>query len=309
MLVATAAQITWERVTVQDQADTGGRRLARRYLAERQALAQIRPQTAREWAYILAQFADEMPDDPGRVDKRHVLRWVDAHPVAPSTLRKKVSVVRGFLDWCVTEKVITRNPIRVMGFTVKTEPNRIPRALSAKDASALWDVLPDARARCIVALGLQLGLRRAEIATIEIHDIDWAASEVRVTGKGDKERVVPLTATAIDAIREYLAASPASDGPLVRSHVHERRPLAPPTIGKLLHSWFSAAGLKHHPYDGRSTHALRHTAASDVLERCGDITIVRDMLGHSSTITTQIYTRSTTSPRLREAMEGRNYAA
>lgn len=281
--------------------------LARRYLRERRATEAIVAKTAYEWSYVLAQFAACMPADPSKTDRRHVLKWVEAHPVAPSTLRKKVSVVRGFLDWCVEAKVLGVNPVRRMRFQVKTEPRRVPRSLSAEDAAALWAVLPDARARCIVALGLQLGLRRAEIAGLQLHDIDWSAKMVRVMGKGSRERIVPLTDDAAVAIRDYLSVAPASDGPLVRSVVHERRGLAPETVTKMMHRWFVAAGLKRHAYDGRSTHALRHTAASDVHRACGDITVVRDMLGHADVRTTQIYTRSTPSDAMREAMAGRRY--
>ncbi|MEM9466807.1 MAG: tyrosine-type recombinase/integrase [Actinomycetota bacterium] len=219
-----------------------------------------------------------------------------------------MSILRGFLDWCVAEKIIRANPVRELAVKVKV-PQRVPRALSAEDAATLWAHLPDARARCIAALGLQVGLRRAEVAGLVIENIDWSKRQVRVLGKGAKERVVPLTDEAVEAMSAYLEETPASSGPLIRSKIEPAKGIEPPTLGKMMTGYFRRAGLKHHPWDGRSMHALRHTAATDVLEECGDITVVRDMLGHSDVKTTQVYLRGTPSDRLRAAMEGRRYGS
>ena len=285
------------------------RRLVGRYLADQTSSRAISRATASNRYYLLAKFADSCPIDPAMTDRRHVRRWLRGlDSLGRSSLRNHISAVRLFLDWMVSEQVIKKNPIRAMGLRAPTEPPRPPRAMDTEELVAIYAVLPDARARCIVTLALQLGLRCIEISRLEVHDIDWSAQTVRVHGKGDRFRDLPLTDDARAAIRDHLAVDPISDGPVVRSLNRPRTALTSGYISRIVVGWIRDAGIKKHPWDGRSAHAFRHTAATDVYRTSGgDLMAVRDMLGHLSVDTTQIYVRSTSLDRLRSVMEGRTY--
>lgn len=83
--------------------------------------------------------------------------------------------------------------------------------------------------------------------------------------------------------------------------------LHPEHVGRVMTETMWRSGVKNARYDGRSGHALRHTAASDVLDRCGDLRVVQELLGHEDLSTTAIYLRRVSAERMREAVEGRSY--
>lgn len=97
-------------------------------------------------------------------------------------------------------------------------------------------------------------------------------------------------------------------GPLIRSHDGSTG-LNRKTISDYVGRWIRSAGIKGGKYDGRAAHALRRTAASDVMDKVGDVRIVQAMLGHVKIETTAVYLRPVPLDQMREAMEGRNYAA
>lgn len=108
------------------------------------------------------------------------------------------------------------------------------------------------------------------------------------------------------ALDEYLAEYPAQFGPLIRAYRTDTR-LMPDSISGMVSEWMRAAGVKRRSRDGRSAHSFRHTAASDVLDKCPDLRVVQQMLGHAHLTTTTIYLRRASMGQLREAMAGRRY--
>ena len=155
-------------------------------------------------------------------------------------------------------------------------------------------VLPDLRAQVIVELMFAMGLRCVEVARLAGRDYDPVASTMIVSGKAGEERRLPVPATAAGLLAEWQAGRPG--GPLVG--LGSRR------ISVLVSRWMAAAGIKGGPYDGVSAHALRHTFASNTLDRCGNVYTVQAALGHASLTTTQRYLRPTTMAELRAAMAG-----
>lgn len=235
---------------------------------------------------------------------------------APSTRRLRWGFVSGFCEWLVDEEVLGRNPFRQV--KPPKPPRRPPRALPNDAVGALLSVAPDLRARLIILLMVQQGLRCGGVAGLLIEDVDLAAGVLRVSEKFGNERVLPITEECREALVAYLGRFPASQGPLVRAWrpnggtgrtcapVASERPLAAGTVSKMVSAWMYEAGVKSLPRDGRSAHALRHTCATDMLEAGADLMEVRDTLGHTSVATTQAYLGSA-SGRLRGAMGGRRY--
>lgn len=227
--------------------------------------------------------------------------------LAAGTRRSYFCVVRVFCDWMANEGYVTVSPCR--GLPTPSMPRTVHRALPHDKAVALVRACPDTRARCIVLLSLQLGLRRGEIAGLELGDIDVDAGTVFVTGKGGHQRMVALTCEARRAIDDYLADRDASGGPLIRSSQRPDRGISPTWIGRLVTRIAYAAGIKARPKDGVSLHACRHTAATDVHRGGADLLTIRDFLGHASLSTTQIYVRGMSVDSQRKAIEGRSYVA
>jgi len=145
------------------------------------------------------------------------------------------------------------------------------------------------------------GLRRGEVARATWADYDATAHVLLVHGKGGHERLVPVPAP----VRRALEQVPGwHSGPIL---AHDGRPYLPASIGSRVVAVMKRADVKVAPRDGVSGHALRHTAASDVLDQCGDLRVVQEMLGHAQLSSTSIYLRRAGIPRMAEAMEGRDY--
>lgn len=225
----------------------------------------------------------------------------------PSTRASNWTALIGFTRWLHEQGHIPRDPC--VGLKAPTRPRTEPRALESEAIGSLLAVAPDARAKAIVWLEVGLGLRRVEVHRANVED--WLRRDrlIRVVGKGSHERNVPVIEAARRALDAYLAECPATVGPLIRSTTDPSRPLSLSALSHYMAAWMYAAGIKHAPRDGVNGHALRHTAASDVLDNCGDLRVVQEMLGHQSLATTAMYLRRARIGQMREAMEGRPYAA
>lgn len=112
---------------------------------------------------------------------------------------------------------------------------------------------------------------------------------------------------AAQALEAYLAEWPATVGPMIRSTTPPFPALSLSALSHYMATWMYEAGIKHAPRDGVSGHALRHTAASDVLDNCQDLRVVQELLGHRSLQTSAVYLRRARIDTIRQAMEDRTY--
>lgn len=237
-----------------------------------------------------------------------IRRWQEATAhLKPSTRASAWSAIVGFTRWAHNEGHIRRDPC--VGIKAPRRPRTEPRALEAGAVGELLAVAPDTRARAIIWLEVGLGLRRIEVHRLRVED--WLRRDqlIRVTGKGSHERTVPVIRSAAVALDAYLAEWPATVGPFIRSTTNPSRPLSLSALSHYMAEWMYDAGIKHAPRDGVNGHALRHTAASDVLDQCDDLRVVQEMLGHRNLATTAVYLRRARIGKMREAMEGRTYLA
>lgn len=297
---------TWHR----DMASTELRRHAHRYVTGRLQARVTRPETATNERRILGYFCSAMgARRPDRIGQADVERWLGsmAH-LAPGTVRGRFAIVRRFCAWLVDTGVIRRSPMRLM--TAPKVPRSRHRNLTAEQATAIVATATHPRDRVIAVLGFQLGVRRAELAAMAVGDFTWGRRpQVLVHGKGGHERVVPLTVEAVSAVERYLASAPAHGGPLIRGDKYPARGVSPDWIGRAFARVAYDAGVKLAAGDGVSTHAMRHTCATDVHEATGDVLAVQQLLGHQSLATTQGYVAGLGIEHLRTAMEGRSYGA
>ena len=214
-----------------------------------------------------------------------------------SSIARKLSAVRSFLRWLCREGILEKNPARLVS-TPKL-PKKLPSHLTVDEAFALVEnprAASDlsARDRCALELLYGSGLRAAEVTALKLDDIDTKESLVRVLGKGNKERLVPLSSKARTALADYLGAR---ERLLARSRGSRR---GDPFVllnyrGERLTTRGLALLLRRHVRELQlarrvSPHTLRHSFATHLLGSGADLRAMQQLLGHASLSTTQRYT-------------------
>jgi integrase/recombinase XerD len=258
--------------------------------------------------------------DPAGVDESTVAAYVeslkrakdeDGNPrYAPSSIARALVAVRSFHRFCLDEGFVDADPSEEVG--APRVPQGIPKALTEPEVDALLGAVvgDDPRAlrdRAILETLYATGVRISELVGLDRRDLDFEASLVRVLGKGDKERVVPIGRSAQAALEEYLRRGrPHLERPTTRSRVPGDPVLLNARGGRLTRQgcWkiVTAAGDRVGLQGRLSPHVLRHSCATHMLDHGADIRVVQELLGHASLSTTQVYTR--VSPeRLRAVYE------
>lgn len=282
--------------------------LAMRYVSERRAKGEVNDRTAEQLRSRLHSFAKAAPDRPERVRRKHVERWMARPGLSAAYRRGRLSALKGFAQWCVLNGHMDHDP--TAGVRAPRIPPAVPRALRQEEAVAVVAACPDTRTKAAALLMLQEGLRRAEVAAVQMGDIDLPRATVGVRGKGGQgkvTRVVPLSDETRRVIERYVAEEGGRTGPFLRSRVQPDRGISPQRVGELVTDAMRDAGVKHANGDGKSPHALRHTMAHHMVDEGGDILEVQEALGHASVQNSMIYLRGHVSPDLRRAMSGRSY--
>jgi integrase/recombinase XerC len=207
------------------------------------------------------------------------------------TIQRMLSAVRSFYRFLIREGLVDNNPAQAVQ-APKAE-KRLPSTLDVDQMNALLDhtqadTFVACRDRAIMELFYSSGLRLAELAALNIRDIDFGDQLVHVTGKGDKGRVCPVGSQAIKALQNWLEKRDQTgffDQPALFITQQGRR-LGVRSIQKRLSFWGKKQGISDHVHP----HRLRHAFASHMLEASGDLRAVQELLGHADISTTQIYT-------------------
>jgi len=206
------------------------------------------------------------------------------------SLARLLSAWRAFFAYLARDHGFTRNPC--VGVRAPKSPRKLPKALSPDEATRLVSIEGDEpltiRDRAIFELFYSSGLRLSELTSLKAADIGFSDATVRVTGKGNKTRVVPVGSHALKAIRAWIAARPAlaKDGEPALFVNQRGAAISPRVVQSRLQAWGIKQGLPGHVHP----HMLRHSFASHVLQSSGDLRAVQEMLGHASISTTQVYT-------------------
>lgn len=283
-------------------------RLALEYVHRRRMAGQVNPRSAEQLRHRLTTFCAAAPANPRRVTKRHVERWMERPDLRPQYRRARLSALRGFTKWCVSEGHMTKDPCLMV--PMPSVPPQLPKRLTSEEANALVAATShDRRLRLIVLLMLQEGLRRMEVAGLNVEDVDFAERSMVIRGKGGQgceTDVLPITTETFRALTSYLEESGHSHGPLVRNRVRKHGRMAPSTVSELVKEAMVDAGVKRPGDRLRTPHSCRHTCAHDLLTKTGNVRAVQQALRHRSVRSTEVYLRGHAS-ELRGVMEGRRY--
>jgi integrase/recombinase XerC len=239
-----------------------------------------------------------------RLTLRSFLGWLDRRGLSRRTAARKLSAVRSFFRFLHLEDRLERNPTRAVR-SPRLE-KRLPGHLTRKDVQSVFDTaearaaentLGGTRNLALLELLYGSGLRLAELHGLDVPDLDLVAEQVKVRGKGRKERIVPLTRAAVVAVRRYQPRRDEVSG-RAPGAADRRALLVGPTgrrlsrraIQKIVHGLFEAAGAG----EELGVHSLRHSFATHLLDSGADLMAVKELLGHVSLSTTRIYTHTTT---------------
>jgi integrase/recombinase XerD len=212
---------------------------------------------------------------------------------SPRSSARLLSSLRRFYNWCRRERLIDEDPTRLLSAPKLGRP--LPDTLSEEDVEKLLDA-PDTktplglRDRSMLELLYATGLRVSELVGLQQHQVNLRQGVVRVTGKGQKERLVPMGEVAIDWLRRYTQearpelAAGNLDGALFLTR--RKSSMTRQAFWYLIKRYAHQVGIRGH----LSPHTLRHAFATHLLNHGADLRAVQMLLGHSNISTTQIYT-------------------
>jgi len=276
-----------------------------RYIQYLEAERNASPYTVRNYKDDLLDFLYFLkkkkidPLDETKVD-RHVLRDYLSHLVergiAKNSIARKLSAIRSFFRYLVREEIIPKNPIEQVS-SPKLD-RRLPSFLTREEMEKLLNA-PDLatplgqRDRAILELLYASGLRVSELVSLTPEQVDLNSNEIRVWGKGSKERMVLMGQPAAEALKNYIGEGrlklmgKKKSSALFLDRYGQR--LTERSVQRLLEQYAKKAGIgkRVHP------HMLRHTFATHMLDGGADLRVVQELLGHARLTSTQIYTHVT----------------
>lgn len=274
-----------------------------RFLSRERSLS---PNTVAAYENDLAGFIDWVATQEALSDRQLItqyLQFLKSRGHESSTVARKLATLRGWFEWQKQNGRIKSDPCEAI-LNPKIA-KRLPKILSAAEITAMFKVAESPRDRLIIELLYGAGLRVSELTGLALKDLNINHGYVRCLGKGDKERIVPIGRAALEAVRIYIAAEPrlqpSPPKPISKpaANKNSRVPVSPPLLadrqGKRISRlviWqiVKRLAVKAKINKTLSPHTLRHTFATHMLENGADLRVVQELLGHSSIITTQLYT-------------------
>ena len=245
----------------------------------------------RDVAVLFSMTNDVRPQKLTRPMLMRAVATLHARGLSGRSLSRMLSAWRAFYRFLIErDRSLAQDPCA--GIKAPKSPKRLPSALSPDEAARLVQVDGDdtlsLRDRALLELAYSSGLRLSELARVTVDACDLASGEVRVLGKGSKERIVPIGSAARDAITRWLAVrgGHAAAGEAALFVGRHGKCLTPRAIEQRFAQWAIRQGLPRHVHP----HMLRHSFASHVLQSSGDLRAVQEMLGHASIASTQVYT-------------------
>ncbi|MBU2567218.1 MAG: tyrosine recombinase [Elusimicrobia bacterium] len=258
--------------------------------------------------YFAQNFPGIKLDSVGRLVMRSYLEYLRKKNLTTATVSRKISSTRSFFKYLQSQKLVPQNIFRYV--VLPKVKRRLPVFLTEQEMKTLlaWTGMKSAMAprdRAILEILYSSGIRVGELVSMNDDCVDFFGGTARVTGKGNRERIVPVGNVALKTLYKYMG---------LRKNIIERYPykadklalflnfhggrLTDRAVRKILDAWVKAASIKK----DISPHVIRHSFATHMLNAGCDLRSVQEMLGHQNLATTQIYTHVTTE-RIKKVYE------
>jgi integrase/recombinase XerC len=224
-------------------------------------------------------------------DSQLIRNWIaqlHRQGIGGRTIQRKLSTLRSFYQFMLREEKIKKNPAAAI--QAPKSPRKLPATLDVDSISQLLNMPDDSvlaiRDRAILEVFYSSGLRLSELTNLDTEHIDIEENTLRVTGKGNKMRLLPIGSKAQQALQKWLSCRRANTDEKALFVSNKGQRLSPRSIQLRVNHWQKKQGIEQHLHP----HKLRHSFASHLLESSGDLRAVQELLGHEDISTTQIYT-------------------
>ncbi len=255
--------------------------------------------TLRAYKKDLEEFFNFAKTEPDQVEPVTIRGFISEQILkgkSKTTVARKLSTLRSFFSYLYSEGIIKINPARVVA-SIKTKRS-LPKFLTVDDAFRLVEAADEdkftvQRDRAILELFYCSGIRVSELCGLNMDDVDLKEGLIKVKGKGNKERIVPIGQKAKEALKKYLAVRQllrikkkliSEEPPLFINNRGKR--ISDRQVRRVVEKYAKAIGI----LEKIGPHTLRHTFASHLLMEGADLRVIQELLGHASLSTTQIYT-------------------
>ncbi len=266
------------------------------------------PHTVRAYSNDLDQFylflsSEGLPSDPIRVTSAEIRKWLsrlldnnNPDKITASSVHRKISCLRVFYRYLRKEGIICGDPLEkiVVPRKKKTLPVFVVESAMDKllDSNLFGDDFEGVRNRTLIEMLYLTGMRRAELIGLKIGDVNLQDCTVKVTGKRNKQRIIPIVISYIDNLQEYIRfrneIKPAEPGDWFFITVKGNK-----LYDKFVYNAVNKYLTMVTTVDKKSPHVLRHTFATHMLNRGADLNSIKEILGHANLSATQVYTHNT----------------
>ena len=265
-----------------------------RHLSHERRLSEHTCKNYRRDLHRLADWCDEQKIAAwSDLDDEHVRAYAATcfrRGLSPRSIQRQLSAARTFYRFLLREKAVKVNPVQSV--SAPKSGKRLPENLDADRMARLLDISGDGplvlRDRAMLELLYSSGLRLAELTGLDLVDVDRNDGTVSVTGKGGKDRIVPIGRYAKEAISKWLSArrGMAAEGETALFVSQRGTRLSPRSVQARVLHWAKRQGIDTRVYP----HLFRHSFATHLLESSHDLRGVQELLGHANISTTQVYT-------------------
>ncbi|MGD8749176.1 MAG: tyrosine recombinase XerC [Balneolaceae bacterium] len=254
---------------------------------------------------------DKYEMTPELVERITIRLWLgelSERGLAKSSIARKVAAIRSFFKYCFKRGIVEQNPAHLLIVPKKDSP--LPKTASIEDLNRMMELAEgnsaeSAQHRAILELFYSTGIRLSELINLDEDDINFKLKQIKVLGKGAKQRIVPLGDEALRTLKKHLKTKQELYGDRTDKDAYKAAFLAaggqriyPRAVQRIVKDYLQRAS----EVTQKSPHVLRHSFATHLLDRGADIRVIKELLGHANLAATQVYTH-TSVERLKNVYE------
>lgn len=246
--------------------------------------------------YLDETYGETNPDHISTAMVRSWLADLKNHNVQARSINRKLSALRAWYKYLQTHRQTARNPLNKI--VPPKAGKRLPVFVEKTAMEKLFSQVPfpddfeGSTARLLLEVFYQTGMRRAELIGLKTSSIDWQGKNIKVFGKGSKERILPVSSGLLQSITAFMKIREKQLGGAVTDHLFitpKGRPLYPKYVYRVVQKWLNTVTT----LEKKSPHVLRHSFATHLVNNGADLNAVKELLGHASLAATQVYTHNT----------------